>query len=474
LSVLFRDGGAAARRRTETGMAATALTRPRRPQPGRVKPQMDADVRTDGIQTGCYPQITQMTQILPTRTPEPWNPKTYGPQMDADARRFRRCPNQVSGCPCQKVRLDNRTPSAMTSPDVEDRAVRRTFALAETRCVARRTWYVACTEGRRMTGCQNASSGLSSPVEHDINKEVSMTLSRLVPLVLLTAMVACEDPYLTNPNLRLLLKVDGHYLFSPVLSADRTKLYYLDDTSYDHQEDPSTVLRGDLWVHDLDDSTSRMLLQGTFCALALSADGHVLAALSKPERAGFVSDSTLYLLLDTGTTTPESIYFHHSGSQWAPWGVHFSSAGDKLFLDGWNWHDYAIDSTLVYRMDLLSDSVTRVASYPRLCMSVVLLGVDSVYAESTTALRASVNPRDSRWLVFPKEDVWTLRDMTADTLGWLGAKSRPYYAGYIDWPTWTADGRDLVFSAMAADSAGNTRLEVWMLEDALKDTARVQ
>jgi hypothetical protein len=307
-----------------------------------------------------------------------------------------------------------------------------------------------------------------------INKKVSVSFSRIVPLALLTALVACEDPYLTNPNLRLLLKVDGHYLFSPVLSPDRTKLYYLDDSSHDDQADPSTVMRGDLWVHNLDAGTGRMLLQGTFCALALSADGQVLAVLSKPERVYVVNDSTPYMLLDTAATTAESVCFRYPGSEWAPWGLRFSAAGDRLFLDGWNHHGYTFDSTLVYRMDLQSDSVTRVASYPKLSLSTVLLGGDSVYAESCTALRASVNPRDTRWLVFPKGEAWAFRDRTVDTVGWLGAKTTPYYAGYIDWPTWTADGRDLVFSAMAADSAGNTRLEVWMLEDALKDTARAQ
>jgi hypothetical protein len=301
-----------------------------------------------------------------------------------------------------------------------------------------------------------------------------VTLPRVVLLALLTAVVACEDPYLTNPNLRLLLRIDRHYLFSPVLSPDQKKLYYLDDSTYDNQGDPSTAMRGDLWIRNLDDGTGRMLLRGTFCALTLSADGPVLAALSKPERMGFVSDSTLYVLLDTAATTAESVYFHHHGSQWAPWGVHFSSAGDKLFLDGWSWHDYAIDSTLVYRMDLMSDSVTRVASYPWLGMSIILLGGDLVYAESTTAVRASVNPRDTRWLVFPKGDGWAFRDRASDTVGWLGAKTTPYYAGYIDWPTWTADGRDLVFSAMAEGDDARTRVEVWMLVDALKDTARAR
>ncbi len=306
-----------------------------------------------------------------------------------------------------------------------------------------------------------------------------MTLSRVVRLALLTAVVACEDPYLTNPNLRLLLRIDGHYLFSPVLSPDQKKLYYLDDATYDDQDDPGTSMRGDLWVHSVENGTGRILLQGTFCAVALAADGQVLVALSKPERTSFVNDSTLYVLLDTGATTAESVYFRHHGSEWAPWGVHFSSAGNKLFLDGWNWHDYAIDSTLVYRMDLPDDTVARVARYPWLGMGIVLLGGDSVYAESVSGARACVNPHNTRWLIFAKgsgvyTSDWMLRDRIADTVGWLGAKTTPYYAGYIDWPTWTADGRDLVFSAMAADSAGNTRLEVWMLEDALKDTVRAR
>jgi len=301
-----------------------------------------------------------------------------------------------------------------------------------------------------------------------------MTLSRLVPLVLLTTMVACEDPYLTNPNLRLLLKVDGHYLFSPVLSADRTKLYYLDDSSFDNHAYPGTVMRGDLWVRNIEDGTGRVLMHGTFCALALSADGQDLAALSKPERAYVVNDSTLYVLLDTAATTAESVYFHHIGFEWAPWGIRFSSAGDRLFLDGWNHHGYTFDSTLVYRMDLLDDTAVRVASYPWLGMGIVLLGGDAVYAESVSGARACVSPRNTRWLIFPRGSDWMLRDMTADTVGWLGAKTTPYYAGYIDWPTWTADGRDLVFSAMAAGSAGNTRLEIWMLDDALKDIAPVQ
>jgi hypothetical protein len=306
-----------------------------------------------------------------------------------------------------------------------------------------------------------------------------VSFSRIATLALLTALVACEDPYLTNPSLRLLLKIDGHYLFSPVLSADQKKLYYLDDSSYDSHFDVTTAMRGDIWVRNLEDSTGRMLLQGTFCALALSANGQVLAALSKPENMNFVNDSTLYVVMDTAAVSADSVYFRHPGSRWGPWGVHISDAGDKLFFDGFSWHNYAIDSTLVYRIDLPGDTVTHVASYPWLTLGTDLLSGDSVYAESAIGTRASVNPRDNRWLVFPKSsgtftNVWALRDRAADTLGSLGAKARPYGTGYIDWPTWTADGRDLVFSAMAPDSPGNTRLEVWMLEDALKDTARVQ
>lgn len=306
-----------------------------------------------------------------------------------------------------------------------------------------------------------------------------MTLSRLVQLVLLTALVACEDPYLTNPSLRLLLKIDGHYLFSPVLSPDQKKLYYLDDTSYDRHFDPTTAMRGDIWVHDLENSTGRMLLHGTFCALALSADGQALAALSKPENMNFVNDSTLCVVLDTAAFSADSVYFHHSGSKWGPWGVHISATGDRLFVDGFSWHNYAIDSTLIYRIDLPGDTVTRVAGYPWLTRGTVLLGEDSVYAESAIGSRVSVNPLDNRWLVFPKgsgtfTNDWAIRDRTVDTVGWLGAKTTPYYAGYIDWPTWTADGRDLVFSAMASGDDARTRLEVWMLEDALKDTARVK
>ena len=302
-----------------------------------------------------------------------------------------------------------------------------------------------------------------------------MTFSRIVPLALLTALVACEDPYLTNPDLRLLLKIDGHYLFSPVLSPDGKGLYYLDDSSYDRHDDPSTIMRGDIWVHNLEDSTGRMLLQGTFCALALSADGQALAALSKPERMDFVNDSTLYVVLDTAAVSADSVYFRHPGSRWGPFGVHISGTGDRLFFDGFSWHNYAIDSTLVYRVDLPGDTVTYVAGRPWLTRGTALLRADSIYAESATGYRASVNPRDNRWVVFPKVDnvmhYWTLRDRVSGKLGPLGPNTHPYTVGYIDWPTWTADGRDLVFSAMGR---GEASMEIWMLEDALKDTTQAQ
>jgi len=106
-----------------------------------------------------------------------------------------------------------------------------------------------------------------------------------------------------------------------------------------------------------------------------------------------------------------------------------------------------------------------------------LVGSDSIYADSMADGHLSINPLFDKWAAFARQGdfyyrAWSLRNRGTGRLQALGQGSRPYATGFVDWPCWTPDGNDLLFSAAPASNGGKylDPTELWMLKDALSDT----
>ena len=96
----------------------------------------------------------------------------------------------------------------------------------------------------------------------------------------------------------LLLRKEHRFLFSPVMSRDGNRVYYLEDSTPPFKQDPTAVLQGDLRVYELDSQTDRLLRAGDWYALARSRDGHTLAL--PPAKDRWFVDTAVAVVLDTG------------------------------------------------------------------------------------------------------------------------------------------------------------------------------
>lgn len=274
-----------------------------------------------------------------------------------------------------------------------------------------------------------------------------------------------EDPYLTNPNLVLLLRKEGHCLFNPIPSGDGKLLYYLDDTAYDGSEWPTTSLRGDLRVYNLADGSDRLLLSVQSHHLALSRDCSKLLTCD----ASLLPDTLLLLTVDTSGLSPETLRLTGDHRHLAD--LAFSTTEDRVvynLIRGTPWR------TCFYSRTPGNDTVARlVHEVPWQQRGFDMFDGDSIYADSVAhGTYPAVNPQNSRWAVFASVGGlmgnWLrIHDRHKGKVNALGSQTHPYRVGYVEWPCWTADGRDLVFSSAPYTGGEIASLELWLLRDAL-------
>ena len=295
-----------------------------------------------------------------------------------------------------------------------------------------------------------------------------------IAVVLVALLVFCgsicedKDPYLSNPNLVLLLKKEGHCLFNPVPAPNGRLIYFLDDSAPDTQNPPTSFVGGDLHVFNLADSSDRLLLQGLFLALALSRDGQKIALLSSRYRR----DTLEAFITDTAGTTVDTVLLPHPGEEW---GVRsdlaFLSSGERVVFSVWMESRSRFTSFISKGLGHDTGTVL-IDSVPWAVLGFDVFDSDSIYADSVATGYPSVNPQNSRWAVFASEEglfgsCWLIHDRQKEKFNALGSETHPYRIGYVEWPCWTADGRDLVFSTAAYTNGEIASLELWLLRDAL-------
>jgi len=302
---------------------------------------------------------------------------------------------------------------------------------------------------------------------------VCCLLAVLTGVLLVSGGGKCDDPYRINPNLVLLLRRDRHCLFNPVISPDGQTVYYLEDTTNRTLiEWGLNYLVGSLLAFNRADSSEHLLLSGAYRALAISEDGQRLALL----HWGAPRDTTCLLVLDLATGDVDSVNIPHPGIEWDVWDLGFTASGQALVFNAWL---SSSSGTHFYRKGLVGDTVLRlvqIVSWKTRGFDV--FGTDSIYADSVVeGIRPAVNPQNNRWAVFASEtgwfgNSWVLHDRWLDTISPLGRETRPYYSDIIEWPYWTPDGRDLIFTA-GAGQGNQRRLELWLLKDAMPESLLV-
>ncbi len=293
-----------------------------------------------------------------------------------------------------------------------------------------------------------------------------------VSTLLLGACHIWDQGFQRNPNLEPLLKNDWDSFFNPVWSPDGRYIYYL-RAHRDRIPTPATALGigGDLWRINLETREAELLLSGSFCSLAISHDGSLLA-LSYETGDTFPCEMEWeggpLILADTSgnilDTLPTSLPFILD--------VEFSSNDAKLYY-------YAYDTVYTgipfgfYRINLDGSGEELVReNHNYWYMKFGLDRRDSIYIGAW-----NFNPIKSKYavlisgiiLITPPSEIYVINTTEHDT---LIPDADPY--GPPDDPSgfesayWSPDGENLVISVgevRGGDVIHASTLELWVLHN---------
>ncbi len=297
----------------------------------------------------------------------------------------------------------------------------------------------------------------------------------LVSTLLLGACHIWDQGFQRNPNLEPLLKNDWDSFFNPVWSPDGRYIYYL-RAHRDRIPTPATALGigGDLWRINLETREAELLLSGSFCSLAISHDGSLLA-LSYETGDTFPCEMEWeggpLILADTSgnilDTLPTSLPFILD--------VEFSSNDAKLYY-------YAYDTVYTgipfgfYRINLDGSGEELVREEMNRNLAFFGLIQDTVV---WTYKKCRLNPKKENTILFVEGNVilccseLKIKDLEtqrvwvpdADPYGPPEAWSVPsgFESAY-----WSPDGENLVISVgevRGGDVIHASTLELWVLHN---------
>ncbi len=279
------------------------------------------------------------------------------------------------------------------------------------------------------------------------------------------------DPYLTNPNFELLLKrgQSHHWLFSPFLSPDGERLYYIEDTIFypcSHTWPPPLqeagwiqgILQGNVYVYSISEKSERCLFSGNAVDLDLSRDGMrlLIEAWNPNHKAHYA------LLIETSGTFIESIPLPTSTFC----GISLNGNGDGMFWASVEWNPlYRAYHTYLYFKRFWGDTATiLVYAIPTIGFFDIFHNDSFYYIQNYSP---AVNPVESRWVIYPEDHwkVWRCYDRSTKRSINLGRESKPYLYCYVGWQNWSVDGKDLIFSCA---QTSYTELEIWRLKNAIE------
>lgn len=255
--------------------------------------------------------------------------------------------------------------------------------------------------------------------------------------------ISCEWPwgkFKRNPNLRLLRSEGAATLFSPVCSPYGKRIYYIKANYKWLDEELSGPLRSiDYYGAEIE------VKSGNYCAIAISPDGSILALV-----CGTTYTGGRVILIDTLGNFIDTL----SNSQTNIIKIEFSRLAQKIY--------FLTKDRKLYRINV--DGTNE--EYIKECCDKYfsLTSTDSII-ESYGPIR--VHPQD-KYLVatqLPRQnDLLLINRISGDT---TELNANPYKKSMIDWPYWSSDGKELVFTAAEVKMHGHLRAEVgelWVLE----------
>ena len=275
----------------------------------------------------------------------------------------------------------------------------------------------------------------------------------------------CENPYQTNPNLKLIAGdtiYDSTHNFNPVVSPDGGNVYYLSISVfnwtgfYDDQA-------GAIYSVKIDGGGVEEILRGLYNSLAISADGKKLACQSYKKEAEpyFISPESLIIVVHIIEGTVESLW------------ISSKEKIRKLAWDNEGNYLYYLTTNAIKRL-YLPDSTEEIVMSISGIKGFDLFKNDSIYLDSTIWY-PEIEPTNQRYIIGTAGifgdtgifgDKFIMRDTQGETLFTLPDSLVPYMFSFVSQPYWLPDGNTIVFSAaeQGFGPVGNAA-QIWILEN---------
>ncbi|MEO0183551.1 MAG: hypothetical protein ABIL40_08770 [candidate division WOR-3 bacterium] len=293
-------------------------------------------------------------------------------------------------------------------------------------------------------------------------KKLNNWLTRVLLICLLALVLLggfCQNPYHTNPNLKLLVGdtiSNSTHNFNPVVSSDGNKVYYLSISTdnwtgfYDEQV-------GSIYCVNIDGSNAHEILAGMYNNLAISPDGEKLACRSYNKGPyGELRAESLIVIMNLVQGNVESLWI---SSKEPIKKLVWSNDGDYL---------YYLTSNAITRL-YLQDSTEEIVALVNGVVGFDLFKNDSVYTDSTI-WNSEVEPVNQRYVIGTSgiySQQFLMRDIQKDSLFTLPDSLEPYYSSWVGQPYWCPDGNVIVFSSaeIGGGAPGGDAAEIWILEN---------
>jgi len=184
-----------------------------------------------------------------------------------------------------------------------------------------------------------------------------------------------------------------------------------------------------------------------------------------------ISELGRLLVLDTGAAHVDTLVVSHTQTDQQVWDMHFFHNGTALLYcirpDGYHTDDFRF-----YSVSLEPGSrETLLFQFPGYVDGFDVFDGDSIYVDSLIRDDPAVNPVRTRWVAYSRSAypaayrVWMLQDRQTGVRHpmFVGSGTRPTDRDFVEYPAWTPDGNELVFTA--GERHGD-RVEIWVLKNA--------
>ena len=277
----------------------------------------------------------------------------------------------------------------------------------------------------------------------------------------------CENPYQTNPNLKLLVgdtttDYDSIHCSNPVVSPDGNIIYYL-RVSADSVDYGYGWGIGAIYSITAKGKDNRLLLNGKFTRLSISHNGKMLAVHSNRGAFDYPEPESLILVLHL-----DSVAISNIDSFWITAKriekIEWASGDNDLYFSTVDYYNF---KTTIYRLNL-TDSTEEEVKIISGVIGFDLLQYDSVYVDDSIKPQPQIEPVSEKYLIgtygFMGKD-FLMRNLSNGILFTLPDSCEPYGIGDVGSPYWFPDGNTIVFAASPYIEGSGAPAEIWILEN---------